>query len=96
MRVSAILVAAGAGLRFGAERPKQFHVFAGKPAVRWAAERLVRDVGLLQPVGDEVALAAALAGLDHLPVVTGGAHALLPRGAARHDRQMVEPGQRGR
>ncbi len=73
MRVSAILVAAGAGLRFGAERPKQFHVFAGKPAVRWAAERLVRDVGLLQPVGDEVALAAALAGLDHLPVVTGGA-----------------------
>ncbi|HYZ64565.1 MAG TPA: bifunctional 2-C-methyl-D-erythritol 4-phosphate cytidylyltransferase/2-C-methyl-D-erythritol 2,4-cyclodiphosphate synthase [Acetobacteraceae bacterium] len=73
MRVAAILVAAGSGLRFGADRPKQFHECAGKPVVRWAAERLLAHVALLQPVGDAEPLGAALAGLEHLPVVPGGA-----------------------
>jgi 2-C-methyl-D-erythritol 4-phosphate cytidylyltransferase / 2-C-methyl-D-erythritol 2,4-cyclodiphosphate synthase len=73
MRVAAILVAAGSGLRFGADRPKQFLVCAGKPVVRWAAERLAPHVNLLQPVGDAEALATALDGLDHLPIIPGGA-----------------------
>ena len=73
MRVAAILVAAGSGLRFGADRPKQFLVCAGKPVVRWAAERLAPHVTLLQPVGDAEALATALDGLDHLPIIPGGA-----------------------
>ena len=73
MRIAAILVAAGSGQRFGADRPKQYIECAGKPVVRWAAERLAPHVAFLQPVGDPRALAAALAGLDHLPVVSGGA-----------------------
>jgi 2-C-methyl-D-erythritol 4-phosphate cytidylyltransferase/2-C-methyl-D-erythritol 2,4-cyclodiphosphate synthase len=73
MRVAAILVAGGSGQRFGADRPKQFFVCAGKPVVRWAAERLRPHVALLQPVGDAEGLSAALDGIEHLPVVAGGA-----------------------
>ena len=73
MRVAAILVAAGSGLRFGADRPKQFSALAGKPVVRWAAERLAAQADLLQPVGEAASLDPALAGLRHLPVVAGGA-----------------------
>ncbi len=73
MRIAAILVAAGSGQRFGADRPKQYVECAGKPVVRWAAERLAPASSLLQPVGDPASLAEALAGLEHLPVVAGGA-----------------------
>ena len=73
MLIAAILVAAGSGQRFGADRPKQFTVCAGKPVVRWAAERLLPHVALLQPVGDAASLGGALEGLAHLPVVAGGA-----------------------
>ncbi len=73
MRVAAILVAAGSGSRFGGERPKQYSMLAGKPVARWAAEALARHAGLLQPVGDPALLDPLLAGLDHLPVVPGGA-----------------------
>ena len=72
MRIAAILVAAGSGQRFGADRPKQYFNCAGKPVARWAAERLVPHVAFLQPVGDVNALTETLAGLDHLPVVAGG------------------------
>ncbi len=74
MRIAALLVAAGTGSRFGAETPKQFLV-SGRQAgdaprrrARWLA-----DVDLLQPVGDAAPIAAALAGLPHLPPVAGGA-----------------------
>lgn len=73
MRVAAILVAGGSGQRFGADRPKQFFMCAGKPVARWAAERLQPHVALLQPVGDPAGLSQALDGIDHLPVVPGGA-----------------------
>ena len=73
MRIAAIVVAAGTGQRFGADRPKQYIECAGKPVVRWAVERLLPHVALLQPVGDPASLAKALAGLEHLPVVSGGA-----------------------
>lgn len=73
MRIAAILVAAGSGSRFGADTPKQFLVLAGKPVMRHAAEALAAFVTLLQPVGEAAAIAAALAGLEHLPVVAGGA-----------------------
>jgi 2-C-methyl-D-erythritol 4-phosphate cytidylyltransferase/2-C-methyl-D-erythritol 2,4-cyclodiphosphate synthase len=72
MRIAAILVAAGAGSRFGSRVPKQFVRLAGKPVLRHAAERLAGHVDLLQPVGDAPAIEAALAGLPHLPVVAGG------------------------
>ena len=73
MVIAAILVAAGSGQRFGADRPKQYFECAGKPVVRWAAERLAGAVSLLQPVGDAASLDAALKGLTHLPVIAGGA-----------------------
>lgn len=73
MRIAALLVAAGSGTRFGADRPKQYSLIAGKRVVRWAAEALVPHAALLQPVGDAGALGDALAGLDHLPIVAGGA-----------------------
>ncbi len=74
MRVAAILVAAGSGSRFGAEMPKQFLTLLGRPVMRHAAETLAAHVGrLLQPVGEAGPIAAALEGLDYLPVVAGGA-----------------------
>lgn len=73
MRSAAILVAAGSGSRFGADTPKQYLTLAGKPVLRHAAEALAAELDLLQPVGDATALDAALAGIDHLPTVPGGA-----------------------
>jgi 2-C-methyl-D-erythritol 4-phosphate cytidylyltransferase/2-C-methyl-D-erythritol 2,4-cyclodiphosphate synthase len=73
MSVAAILVAAGSGSRFGAAMPKQFLALAGKPVIRHAAEALMAHAELLQPVGKPSAIEAALDGMQHLPVVPGGA-----------------------
>jgi 2-C-methyl-D-erythritol 4-phosphate cytidylyltransferase/2-C-methyl-D-erythritol 2,4-cyclodiphosphate synthase len=73
MKIAALLVAAGTGSRFGGPTPKQFFVLAGQPVLRHAAQALLPHVSVLQPVGDEAAINAALEGLDHLPVVPGGA-----------------------
>ncbi len=73
MRIAAILVAAGTGTRYGTPTPKQFTHLAGRPVLHWAAAALLPHIHLLQPVGDAPAIEAALAGLDHLPPVPGGA-----------------------
>ena len=73
MRIAVILVAAGTGSRFGADTPKQFLPLLGKPVIRHAAETLADHTALIQPVGDTAPIAAALEGLDHLPIVPGGA-----------------------
>jgi 2-C-methyl-D-erythritol 4-phosphate cytidylyltransferase/2-C-methyl-D-erythritol 2,4-cyclodiphosphate synthase len=73
MKISALLVAAGTGSRFGGEVPKQFLSLAGKPVIRHAAEALLAHAELLQPVGDAALIAEALDGLPHLPAVPGGA-----------------------
>lgn len=73
MKLAAILVAAGTGSRFGAETPKQFLTLLGQPVMRHAARALIAAGARLQPVGDAAAIDAALAGLDHLPTVPGGA-----------------------
>ncbi len=72
-KIAAILVAAGAGARFGGATPKQFLPLAGKAVLRHAAETLLAHGAQLQPVGEAAALAEALAGLPHLPIVPGGA-----------------------
>ena len=72
-RIAAVLVAAGSGSRFGAAMPKQYVTIAGQTVLRHAAQALLRDITLLQPVGDAEAIGEALAGLPHLPVVPGGA-----------------------
>ncbi len=73
MCIAALLVAAGTGSRFGADTPKQFLRLAGKPVLRHAAEALAAHVALLQPVGDAEPIDAALAEIEHLPTVPGGA-----------------------
>ena len=73
MRVAALLVAGGAGTRFGTDTPKQYHLLLGRPVLRHAAEALLRSCELLQPVGDPARLEGALDGLAHLPAVPGGA-----------------------
>ena len=78
MDVVAILLAAGQGTRFGADRPKQYLEIAGKPVLRHAAEALLAEglVSVIQPVcpaGQEAVLAAMLEGLPALAPVVGGA-----------------------
>ncbi|MBR0659229.1 bifunctional 2-C-methyl-D-erythritol 4-phosphate cytidylyltransferase/2-C-methyl-D-erythritol 2,4-cyclodiphosphate synthase [Neoroseomonas oryzicola] len=78
MTVTALLMAAGRGTRFGAEAPKQYLPLLDRPVMRHAAEALLREglVDRIQPVvapGEEAQVAALLAGLPVLPPVPGGA-----------------------
>ncbi len=73
MRIAGLLVAAGTGTRFGSATPKQYASLLGRPVIRHAAEALLAGCDLLQPVGDPATVEAALAGLDHLPCMPGGA-----------------------
>jgi 2-C-methyl-D-erythritol 4-phosphate cytidylyltransferase/2-C-methyl-D-erythritol 2,4-cyclodiphosphate synthase len=78
MPVIALLMAAGRGSRFGADRPKQFLPLLGRPVLRHAAEALLAGghVDAILPVvgpGESAAVEALLAGLPHLPAVEGGA-----------------------
>ena len=78
MRITALLMAAGRGSRFGAETPKQLLPLAGRPVLRHAAEGLLREGGVadIQPVcapEDFAVVTAILAGLPARPPVAGGA-----------------------
>jgi 2-C-methyl-D-erythritol 4-phosphate cytidylyltransferase/2-C-methyl-D-erythritol 2,4-cyclodiphosphate synthase len=76
-RFAAVIVAAGQGLRAGQPLPKQFARWHGKPLVRHAAEALI-DAGaaplvLTIPAGADAIAAEALAGLQGIRFVAGGA-----------------------
>lgn len=78
MTMDALLMAAGAGSRFGAPVAKQYLSLLGRPVLRHAAEALLREglVRRILPVvgaGDEARVAALLEGLPTMPPVTGGA-----------------------
>ncbi|WP_159996450.1 bifunctional 2-C-methyl-D-erythritol 4-phosphate cytidylyltransferase/2-C-methyl-D-erythritol 2,4-cyclodiphosphate synthase [Roseomonas sp. 18066] len=77
MPVIALLMAAGRGQRFGADRPKQYLPLLGRPVLRHAAEALLADgaVDFLLPVvpaGEAETVEKILAGLPCLPAVEGG------------------------
>ena len=72
-RIAVLLVAAGTGSRFGAPTPKQFLRIGGLPVIRHAACIFAAHGMLIQPVGDAAEIDAALAGIDHLPTIPGGA-----------------------
>ncbi|HWT08088.1 MAG TPA: 2-C-methyl-D-erythritol 4-phosphate cytidylyltransferase, partial [Roseomonas sp.] len=77
MSVIALLMAAGAGARFGAAQPKQYLPLLGRAVIRHAAEALLREglVDAIQPVvaaGEEARVAGLLAGLPARPPVAGG------------------------
>jgi len=77
-KVAAVVVAAGRGLRAGGDLPKQYRCILGEPMIRPSLAALAGHVGIsaVQPVihGDDAALfQAAVAGIDLLPPVHGGA-----------------------
>lgn len=75
--IAAVVVAAGAGLRAGQPLPKQFAVWRGKPVVRHSVEALaaagVSPIIVAIPEGAQEIARAALAGIEGVRLVTGGA-----------------------
>ena len=77
MRFSAVIAAAGSGRRAGGDRPKQWRLLAGKPVLRWSAEGLAsagaERLVVVVAEGEEEAAAEAVAGIDGVRIVRGGA-----------------------
>lgn len=74
---AAVIVAAGKGLRAGQDTPKQFTRWRGKPLLRHSAEALA-DAGAVPivvaiPEGADTVAGDALAGIDGVLLVPGGA-----------------------
>ncbi|MGQ0484852.1 MAG: bifunctional 2-C-methyl-D-erythritol 4-phosphate cytidylyltransferase/2-C-methyl-D-erythritol 2,4-cyclodiphosphate synthase [Hyphomicrobiales bacterium] len=78
MKVAAVIVAGGSGLRAGGEKPKQYQSIGGKPLIRWTLEAFAGHPGIahVQPViaaGHEAMFAEAASGLAvEAPVIGGG------------------------
>lgn len=74
---TALIVAAGRGLRFGADLPKQYLHLAGKPILRRTVEAFLRHPGVtnvrvvIDPAFRDL-YDQAVAGLDLLPPIAGG------------------------
>ena len=77
MGFSAVIAAAGSGRRAGGDRPKQWRLLAGKPVLRWSVEGLAsagaERLVVVVAEGEEEAAAEALAGIDGVRIVPGGA-----------------------
>src|SRR5882757_4614696 len=78
VRVAAVVVAAGRGLRAGGDVPKQYRRILGEPVIRPSLATLARHAGVsaVQPVihpEDAELYRPAIAGLDLLPPVHGAA-----------------------
>lgn len=77
LRIAAVIVAAGQGLRAGQPLPKQFALWRGKPVVRHSAESLslanIAPIVIAIPDGADEAATEALGGLAGIRLVTGGA-----------------------
>ena len=75
-RTSAVIVAAGQGLRAGQALPKQFALWRGKPVVQHSAEALaaagVTPIVVAIPAGADKVAAQALQGIAGVQFVTGG------------------------
>ncbi|MDO5727591.1 MAG: IspD/TarI family cytidylyltransferase [Bowdeniella nasicola] len=82
MRTAALITAAGAGTRLGANQPKALVALAGRPLVAYAAAAFVRagitDLVVSAPAGYEASMRAALAPR----VLTQAAHHAWPRAGA--------------
>ena len=78
MKTTALIVAGGAGSRFGGDLPKQYAPLLGIPVIRRTLRRFI-DTGRIDAIqvvigeGHHEAYEQATRGLDLLPVVTGGA-----------------------
>mgnify|MGYP003609159588 CR=1 FL=1 len=77
-RVTALIVAAGRGSRFGGPLPKQYALLAGQPVLRRTIAAFRQSPGIEHILvvigpGDDALYAAATEGLDLPPPVPGGA-----------------------
>jgi 2-C-methyl-D-erythritol 4-phosphate cytidylyltransferase/2-C-methyl-D-erythritol 2,4-cyclodiphosphate synthase len=76
LRVAAIVVAAGQGLRAGQPVPKQFAIWCGKPVVRHSVEALaaagIAPILVVIPHGAEAMAHDALAGIPGVRLTNGG------------------------
>jgi 2-C-methyl-D-erythritol 4-phosphate cytidylyltransferase/2-C-methyl-D-erythritol 2,4-cyclodiphosphate synthase len=76
MSFSAVVVAAGAGLRAGPGEPKVWRTLGGRPIIRWSVEGLLsagaREVVVVVARDRLAAVDEALAGLEGWKAVTGG------------------------
>ena len=77
MRVAAVIVAGGSGLRAGGEAPKQYQVIGGRPVLWWALKAFAEHPGIsmVQTVigeGHEEMFKYASSGLPVLAPVIGG------------------------
>ncbi len=93
LRVAAVVVAAGRGLRAGGDLPKQYRLVLGEPVIRPSLAGLSRHAGIsmVQPVihrDDTLHYRQATAGLDLLPPVGGGASR---QGSVRAGLEALEP-----
>lgn len=74
---AAVIVAAGKGLRAGGTLPKQFATWRGKPVVRHSAEAFARlgarPIVIVIPEGADDIAREALADIDGVSLVSGGA-----------------------
>ncbi|HEY1426552.1 MAG TPA: bifunctional 2-C-methyl-D-erythritol 4-phosphate cytidylyltransferase/2-C-methyl-D-erythritol 2,4-cyclodiphosphate synthase [Caulobacteraceae bacterium] len=77
MGFSAVIVAAGAGVRAGGDEAKQWRLLAGRPVVRWSAEALLAagadELVVVVADGQQERAAGALAGLAGWRLALGGA-----------------------
>lgn len=85
MRAAAIITAAGAGTRLGANQPKALVALAGRPLVSYAAAAMVlagiNDIVVTAPPAHLAEMRAALSAR----VLTQAAHVAWPHEAARRD-----------
>lgn len=93
MKVAAVVVAGGSGIRAGGELPKQYQMIGGKPIIWWTLKAFVEHPGIswVQPVigeSHEGLFAAAAADLAVLPPVSGGA---TRQGSCRIGVEALEP-----
>ncbi|MCK4426739.1 MAG: 2-C-methyl-D-erythritol 4-phosphate cytidylyltransferase [Deltaproteobacteria bacterium] len=85
MKISAIIVAAGASIRFGARIPKQFIALGGRPVLAWSLEvfersSLINEMIVVVPPSDEVsAIEITRKWVHRVPVK------VIPGGATRQE-----------
>lgn len=78
MKVAAVIVAGGSGLRAGGEYPKQYQLIGGRPVIWWTLKAFASHPGIshVQTVigeGHEALFASATQTLDIAAPVSGGA-----------------------
>ncbi len=78
MKIAAVIVAGGNGLRAGGEMPKQYQIIGGKPVIWWTLKAFldhpqISHVQVVLGAGHEAMFARATDGLKSPNIVEGGA-----------------------